>query len=266
VLWWHGQLMISSTWGPWLMVLSAALLAVLARASAGFSTYRVLLRPLTQIALALPLLAVTMVLWRYLWGLPPVAGGHSLLVLSVAAGYGGYGYAQARKGPVVLALILVNLLLALLWLELRWYDPQWYLIPLGLSLLSLRWLLAAELPENFHQPLVYLGALIILLSPLWSMISGSWLPIFTLMLLAVAVMLLGIAVRTRALLYTGGGFLLAAVLIMVVRGGIDHPSLLWLAGLLLGLIVLSLGAIAEQHRERLMGRLRQLAAHLSTWQ
>ena len=267
VLWWHGQLTLSATWGPWLMVLSAALLAGLARLAAYARTGSMVLRqPLTQIAWALPLLAVTLVLWRYLGGWPPVAGGDSLLVLCVAAGYGGYGYTQARKEPMVLALVLINLLLAMLWLEFNWHDPQLYLIPLGLSLLSLRWLLAAELPENVHQPLVYLGALMILLSPLWTMLSGSWLPIFTLMLLAVAVMLLGIALRTRALLYTGGGFLLADVLIMVVRGGIDHPSLLWFAGLLLGLSVLSLGAVAEQHRERLILRLQQLSAHLSTWQ
>jgi hypothetical protein len=267
VLWWHGQLTISGIWGPWLMVLSAVLLAGLAHLAAYFSTGGVVLRQaLTQIALALPLLAATVVLWRHLSGWPPVVGGNSLLVLCVAGGYGGYGYSQARKGPVVLALVLINLLLAMLWLEFNWHDPQLYLIPLGLTLLSLRWLLAAELPENVHQPLVYLGALIILLSPLWTMLSGSWLPMFTLMLLAVAVMLLGIALRTRALLYTGGGFLLADVLTMVVRGGIDHPSLLWLAGLLLGLSVLSLGAVAEQHRERLITRLQQLAAHLSTWQ
>lgn len=265
VLWWQEWVQFGSGRGAWLVLASAGLAALLARFADRSASWSVLVRPLTRLALVLPLVAVAATLYRYFAIAAPLLGGNGLLLLLVAAGYGAYGHAGGRKLPMLLALVLVNLTLALLWLDLSWYDPQLYLIPLGLSLLSLRRLLAAELPESFQQPLAWLGALTILVSPLFHIVTGSWLHIFTLMASAVLVMLLGIALRIRALLYTGGGFLLADLIAMVVRGGIDHPGLLWLAGLLLGALVLGLGAVAEQNREQLLGRLRRLAANLSTW-
>lgn len=265
VLWWQGLVRIGSDWGPWLLLGTAAVAALLARFAGRDEQLAVFVRPLAQLALALPLAAVAATLYRHFGSVTPVLGSDGLPLLLAAAAYAAYGHVYGRKQPLLLALVLVNLVLVLLWRELGWYDPQLYLIPLGLSLLALRWLLAAELPESFHQPLAYLGALTILVSPLFHIVTGSWLHIFTLMLSAVLVMLLGIGLRVRALLYTGGGFLLADLIAMVVRGGIDHPGLLWVAGLLLGALVLGLGAVAEQHREQLLGRLRRLAANLSTW-
>ncbi|MDX1606712.1 MAG: hypothetical protein R3202_11005, partial [Candidatus Competibacterales bacterium] len=222
-------------------------------------------RALAWIAQALPLLAVALTLVQYDAAPAAMAGRDSLVLLLAAAGYGVAGYRQRRILPLAGALLLANLALLLFWRQLGWTDPQLYLIPLGLSILALRGLLASRLPTGFHRPLEYLGALTILVSPVFDIATGSWLHIFTLMLCAVSVILLAIGLRLRALLYSGSAFLAAAVAAAVVRGGIDRPDSLWLAGLVLGAAVVTLGALAERHREQLLARLRQLAAVLAQW-
>jgi hypothetical protein len=67
-------------------------------------------------------------------------------------------------------------------------------------------------------------------------------------------------------MYTGTAFLAADLVIMLVRGSIDRPNLLWIAGILVGAAVVGLAAFCENHRERLLQRLRGLAAELEHWE
>jgi hypothetical protein len=184
----------------------------------------------------------------------------------VAAAYAAYGYSYARRWALVLALGVFNLTLLALWQELSWTDPQFYLIPIGVSVLSLRALFQEQLPPRWQDPLNYLGTLIILVSPLFNIVDGSWWHILSLMLIALAVIVAAIGLRIRALLYTGTAFLLADLIAMVVLGGLDNPSVLWLAGLLLGSGVIALAALAERGREHLVLRVQALSAVLAEWQ
>ena len=86
------------------------------------------------------------------------------------------------------------------------------------------------------------------------------------MVASVAITLVGIGLRIRVLAYLGTGFLAADLLAMVVRGSLDHPNLLWLAGLAVGAGVIALAAFCENHRETLLARLRLLTAELDTWE
>ena len=104
-----------------------------------------------------------------------------------------------------------------------------------------------------------------LVSPLFAIVNGSWLHLFTLLALSVCVILLAIGLRLRALIHTGAAFLLADLAMMVVRSSIDHPSLLWVCGLGLGGAVIVLAAICERHREQVLSRIRMLSAELATW-
>jgi hypothetical protein len=52
---------------------------------------------------------------------------------------------------------------------------------------------------------------------------------------------------------------------MLVRGSIDHPNLLWMAGLALGAAIVALAAVCENHREHLLQRIRILSAALERW-
>jgi hypothetical protein len=72
--------------------------------------------------------------------------------------------------------------------------------------------------------------------------------------------------RVRALIYTGTAFLVADLIAMVVRGSIDDPNVLWIAGLALGAGVITLGAICERNREALVDRIRAITDMLKQWE
>jgi hypothetical protein len=168
-------------------------------------------------------------------------------------------------GYLVGSAVTLNVAVAMLWRELHWSDPQLFLIPIGISVLALVELLRSQVPVRLHNPLRYAGALTILVSPTFHIVGGSWLHLVTLMLASIAVVLVAMGLRVRALMYTGTAFLLADLVGMVVRGSFDHPSLLWLTGIGTGAAVILLAAYCERHRERMLQRLRMIAARLETW-
>jgi hypothetical protein len=238
---------------------------------AGHATQRntplaVLSRPFDQTGFLLPLAAVLLAAGRHLSGLSStLLGLNSLALFAAAAFYFWLGIEQHRRRLVVLAAVILNGSLALLWRELSWTDPQLFLIPVGLSVVGLVELLQKEISPAMHNPLRYAGALVILVSPTFHIMTGSWLHLFTLMAASVGVTLMSIGLRARALMYTGIAFLVADLLAMLVRGSIDRPNLLWIAGIGLGTAVVVLAALCENRREVLMQRLRILTAELESW-
>jgi hypothetical protein len=235
---------------------------------AGRSAFTAALRrPLLRTALVLPLAAVLLGVQRHVVAAPGNWLGLNSLALLLAAGfYFWRGVEESRKSLLVLSAIIVNVALGVLWRELEWHDPQFFMMPLGLSVLVVVQLLKDEIPARQHAPLRYLGALTILVSPTFHIVSGSWIHLGTLMAASVGVTLLAMGLRVRALMYTGTAFLVADLIAMVVRGSIDRPNLLWLSGIALGGAVLLLAAICEKHRESLLQRLRYLAYELEAWE
>ncbi|HRX81490.1 MAG TPA: hypothetical protein P5307_20615, partial [Pirellulaceae bacterium] len=71
--------------------------------------------------------------------------------------------------------------------------------------------------------------------------------------------------RLRVLMYTGTAFLIADLVAMVICGGIDHPNLLWIAGIGFGAAIITLGAICENNREKLLQRMRIVSAQMEQW-
>ena len=139
------------------------------------------------------------------------------------------------------------------------------MIPIGVSILGLVQLLKHEIPAQFHDPLRYFGALVILVSPTVNIVGGSWLHMASLLVAAVAIVLVSIGMRVRALMYTGTAFLLADLVTMIVQGSFVHPNLIWIVGLGVGAAVVALGAFCENHRELLQQRLRMISASLKQW-
>ncbi len=111
----------------------------------------------------------------------------------------------------------------------------------------------------------YIGALTILVSPVFEILQNSWLHLLTLLVLCVLLILLAIGLRLRPLLNTSTAFLLADLVGMVIRSANDHPGLLWIGGLVVGVAVIALAAICENQREKLLARLRMLSSELATW-
>ena len=139
------------------------------------------------------------------------------------------------------------------------------MIPLGATILLLVEVLRQDVPQQLRAPLRYVGSLVILVSPLWNILDGSWIPYFTLMAASMAIILLAMGLRVRSLLYIGTAFLLGDLTAILVRGCLDKPDLLWVAGLGLGTVVIMLAAACERKREQIVVRIQSLSAALQQW-
>jgi hypothetical protein len=240
-------------------------LKVLKECTAQLPALAVLSRPLGMTSFVMPLLAVMVGVARHFLAPVDWLGANSLVILTAAAFYFWHGIENQRKAFHVLAAVILNIALALLGRELAWSDPQFFMVPIGISIMALVELLKGEIPERFHNPLRYLGALVILVSPTFHIVKGDWLPLLTLMVASTAIVLVGIGLRVRALLYAGTAFLFADLVALLVRGSVENANLLWLAGLGLGGGIVFLGAYCEKHREDLIARMHLIASSLKTW-
>ena len=263
----RGYIQFGNGWSPFILLSGAVLLLCCEPIIRRSNKLAIATRPVLLTSLVLPLITATITVYQILESSDTYwAGRNSLVLLLAAAFYFWYGYERAKQWSILAGIFIANLALALLWYELSWSDPQLFMIPIGASILFLRHLLAEQMPASFHTPLNYLGALIILVSPMFHIATGSWLHIFSLMLISVTVIVLAIGLRIKALMYTGTAFLLTAMIAVIVRGSVDNPNLLWLAGLLLGAAVVALAALAERNREQLLQRVRLLSTTLANWQ
>lgn len=234
--------------------------------AAGSPSFDALTRPLHFTAFVLPMLAVVVGVFRHISAAPLWLGANSLALLLAAGFYFWRALEERQKALGIAAGVILNVALVLLWRELVWSDPQFFMIPIGISILALVQLLHSEIPAKLHDPLRYLGALVILVSPTFHIVSGSWLHLFCLMIASVCVVLLAIGLRVRALMYTGTAFLLADLAAMVVTGSMADANVLWIAGLVLGGGVITLAAYCERHREVLVQRMYLLSDTLRTWE
>jgi hypothetical protein len=226
----------------------------------------VLAQPFEQPGMLLPLSTVALGIAGH-WLYEPQWLGANSLALLLAAGF--YCWQAIERGRVRFWLVaagILNVALLLLWRELQLSDPQFYLTPIGISILALVQLLKREIPQKARDPLRYLGAIVILVSPTFHIVGGSWPHLVSLLVASVGIVLLAIALRVRALMYAGAGFLMADLVAMIVRGSLAHPNLLWIVGLGVGAFVVALAAVCENRREQLQQRLRIVSAALRQWE
>lgn len=264
---WNGVISFGHGFGMFAVLGTGLLAWGIGSQASNSQRFAVLEHPLKLTGFWMPAATVLIGMGRHHWLMTPTWLGLNSLALMLAAGfYFWRGIEEQSKRWVVISAVVLNVALTMLWNELSWSDPQFFLIPLGLSVLGLVELIRRELPEQAVNPLRYAGALMILVSPTFHIVDGSWLHLFSLMAASVAMALLGMGMRIRALMYLGTGFLVADLLAMVIRGSVDHPSLLWISGIGLGMLVITLAAYCERHREHLLQRMRLVAAELDSWQ
>ena len=248
-----------------LLVLSAITLTI-AEKSRGHQQAAILMRPMRIVGISLPMVVSVLALLGTMMTRTDVRGLQALAVFGCAAIYFHQWLLSRRRLFMLLAGAVANLAFVLLWRSLHFSDPQFYMVPIGLSVLGLIEVLKKELPSASHDPLRYVGALIILVSPVFDILSGSWAHLLSLLVLSTLVVLLSIGLRLRALMYTGTAFILADLAGMIFRATEDRMSLLWIGGLGLGVAVIALAAICENHRDRVLARIRTLSAALATWE
>lgn len=248
-----------------LLGISVAALAV-AYLSKRYTSLKIGRRPMNMIGQTLPVLVTVMAVFRELTGMPSAIQAANSLALLLAAGiYFQQGITTRMRRYGILSATIVNIALMLFWQSMDLTQPEFYLVPIGLTVLTFVELLKKELPTSSHDPLRYVGALTILVSPVFHLFGDSWIPAVTLMVLSVVVVLLSIGLRLRALVYTGTAFLVADLIAMVFRSRIDYPLVPWLCGIALGVGVIAFAAFCENHREKVMARIRLLSAELATW-
>lgn len=242
------------------------LFSTLARSCRQSENYAVFAQPFGQVGFTLPAVVALISAMGSFFHLMPIGTGmHSLLILGTAMYYF-IRWLEARdQTSLLMATAIFNVSQMLLWHELSWIDPQLYLMPLGLSLIGLAEGLPRELRADLKTMLRYAGALVILLSPLFHILDGSWLPLLTLMAASLGISVLSLGLRSRPLLYSGTAFLVADLVALVIRGSLERTDVLWVVGIALGTSVIALAAYCENHRELVVQRLRMLSATLQTW-
>lgn len=229
-------------------------------------TWNVFARPFRRVSYTLPALTVFVGIGQFLFGAQTYWPGVKSLALLLAGGfYFWRGIEEKRTGFLLGSAATLNISLAMLWNDLNWSDPQLFLVPVGITVLAIVELLREQIPQRIHNPLRYAAALSILVSPTFEIVGGSWVHLLTLMVTSVVIVIVAMGLRVRALMYTGTAFLIADLIAIVVRGSIDQPSLLWLAGIVIGAAVIGLAAYCERNREKMLQRLRLLSAELETW-
>lgn len=244
-----------------LSMIGIALIAFLRR----HSRLAILANPLHCIAVASPGIVCLLSLARFVQQDFVVTAWESLMLFAAAAIYFHSAIQSRKAGYWIAAASILNIGLVVLWVSLRVNDPQFYMVPIGLTLIGLVELLKQEVPQALRNPIRYFGATVILVSPMWEIVGGSWLHLFTLLLLSLLVICLAIGLRIKALVYTGSGFLMIDLVSMVVHSAVAHPGLLWVGGLATGVGVITLAAVCENKREQLLSRMRLLSAELAAW-
>lgn len=261
-----GAIQVGAGFSQLALAIAAAVGLLAAHLLSGHKRYGVFAHPMLCIGLTCPAVLTSIAILHELVSSANMVDPLGMLAMFGAAMvYFHQGLVRKQRRYSLMAVGIINVALMLTWQSLHIYDAQAYCIPVGLSVIGIVQLLKRELPKSAHDPLRYVGALVMLVSPMFEIISGSWLHLFTLLALSVCVILLAIGLRLRALIHTGAAFLLADLVMMVVRSSIDHPSLLWVCGLGLGGAVIALAAVCERHREQVLSRIRMLSAELATW-
>ena len=221
---------------------------------------------LDQIGLACPALLVGITVFRNAMGVSQIfPGADSAMLLAAAAIYFHRGLTTSNRGFLIASAFVFNLASVHLWWSLSLHDLQLYLVPLGVTIIAMVQLLKKEIPATAHNPIRNLGSLVILVSPVFEILGGSWLHLITLLALSVIVILLAIGLRIRTLVYVGTAFLFADLVAMVIQSAMANPGMLWIGGLGIGVAVIALAAICENHREQLLAKIRVLSAELATW-
>ncbi len=262
----HGELVIGSGASQIALISVSAIGLLGARVIRDHKRLGFASRPLDQLGLLCPAFVVGLTLTRTAMGVPAALSGiDSAMLLSAAAIYFYRGLATSSRELLVLSALVFNVASVHLWLTLGMNDLQLYLVPLGLTVLGLVELLKKEIPVAAHSVLRNVGSLVILVSPVFEILGGSWMHMTTLLLLSVFVILLAIGLRIRTLVYMGSAFLFADLAAMVIQSAVANPGMLWIGGLATGVAVIALAAYCENHREQLLSKIRVLSAELATW-
>jgi len=147
-------------------------------------------------------------------------------------------------------------------------HPQLWLIPAALSVLVAAYLNRDHLSAKRHASIRYACLMVIYISSTADMfINGvaraPWLPVVLAGLSILGVMA-GIFFNIRSFLFLGTSFLLLSLITIIYHASVDlHQTwLIWVSGIVLGLIIIALFAMFEKKRNEVLA----IVDRLKEWQ
>ena len=202
-----------------------------------------------------------------------VSVDYSVVLLVVGGLYAALSVLRKSFGFGVLAALAAN---AGLWYFLGRQDgfgflvhPQVWLIPPALCVLAAAYLNRSQLSDDQMTTLRYLASMMIYLSStadifLVGVAQAPWLPL-VLGGLSIAGILAGIALRVRAFLLLGTGFLGLALCTIIWHAAVDLDQtwILYACGIVAGVLIIALFAMFEKKRRDVLDvfeRIRQWEA------
>jgi hypothetical protein len=224
----------------------------------------VLGRPLAGTGVLLPVLPVVA-----FWFAASRVHYSALLVLAGVL-YGAVAVARRSLRFGLVAALAGN---AALWYLLHQHEslgllvhPQLWVIPAALSVLAAGELNRARLAPDQLRGFRYASLAAVYVSStadifLAGVGHSPWLPL-VLAALSVAGVMAGLSLRIRSFLFLGTGFLTLAVVAMIWNAAVNlHWTWLWyVAGIVLGLMILTTFALFEKKREEMLAMVEGLRA------
>lgn len=183
-------------------------------------------------------------------------------LLIVGAIYYGVLSVMWKRGlPRIATVVLANGALWVMLTQSPGWDflthPQAWLIPPAACVLAVAYWQRDQLDSSVGSAIRYGATLVIYISSTADMLmseigSSLWGPV-VLILLSLAGMLVGVALRIKPFLYLGTIFIFLGVMSMVWHAGqaLDAVWPWWVFGITTGLILLSILAGIEKHRDKL---------------
>ena len=266
----HVRVTVPWLFHGWFLRFWPMIAMVIAFTGVGFSEWcarrrqHVLSRPLQKTAALLPILPL-LGFW-----IVENQVNFSLLLLTIGALYAVLAVLRRSFGFSILAVIAAN---GSLWRLLGTHEglslaqhPQLWLIPPAVCVLVASYLNRARLSDQQMTSIRYLSAIVIYASStadifLNGVAEAPWLPA-ALAALAIAGIFAGIMLRVRAFLYLGTTFLMVSLMTVIWHAAVErhHIWILWVCGIVAGLLILALFGLFEKRRDdliRVVDNLRQ---------
>lgn len=217
-----------------------------------------------RIGLALPLAAGALSLMRI-----PAAGSVWFPALATFLVSLFYMIVASRESRRVFPALASSSFLALALLKVLFLAQpgmELYFLAPGLALLSLAWMLRAELGPVWSRHVTAAGASFVYATPIVALsdqISWGWLA--ALLICTVAFGAASFALRSRSLLTVSTAAMLTDLGFFVFRIGTTAPMALWVIGLVFGLALMAGATYLEYQREGVLQQIRVFGRELQAW-
>jgi hypothetical protein len=268
LLFMHVRLTMPELFSGWFMQYWPVIIMVLAFIGVGLGEFfrrqsrTVLSEPLERTGAFLPLLPV------FGFAMLPNQVNYSLLLFAVGLLYGVLSVARKSFGFGMLATLAAN---GGLWYFLAdqerfgfFEHPQLWLIPPALCVLVAAHLNRRALSDDQQTTIRYGAASTIYIASTADIflagVAEAWALPLVLGGLALVGVFAGIAMRVRAFLFLGTGFLLLALMTIIYRAGVyeDQTWIFYVTGIVVGVLIITLFAVFEKKRHEVLRLLEEL--------